>query len=312
MSKNIPTLQYSKFRKFYKCLNPLSFITHRSSLNTMKSLYDQVCNECSRLITNRYSTSFSTGIRVFDKKFRAPIYAIYGFVRFADEIVDTFHDYPKATLLKRFKKDTYTAIEEKISLNPVLQAFQQVVHQYNIDLHLIEAFLKSMEMDLHHENYEDALYKEYIYGSAEVVGLMCLKVFCKGNEAQYKQLEAPARALGAAFQKINFLRDMKSDFDERGRVYFPGVDFKNFSNEDKIKIEKDIKADFDFAYTGIVKLPEGARFGVYLAYIYYINLFKKIKKSSALRVKKERIRVPDFQKAYLLLTSVVKSELNML
>lgn len=278
----------------------------------MKSLYDKTCIDCSQLITNQYSTSFSMGIRVFDKKYRAPIYAIYGFVRFADEIVDTFHEYNKAELLQRFWKDTYTAIEERISLNPVLHAFQDVVHKYNIDTELIDAFLRSMEMDLHFSNYEDSKYKEYIYGSAEVVGLMCLKVFCEGNQAEYDKLKDTACALGSAFQKINFLRDMKSDFDERGRVYFPGVDFNKFDNEQKAIIEQDIKADFDYAYTGIVQLPKGARFGVYLAYIYYINLFQKIKNSSALLVKEERIRVPDSRKVYLLFSSAIRARLNLL
>ncbi len=278
----------------------------------MKSLYDKTCIDCSQLITNQYSTSFSMGIRVFDKKYRAPIYAIYGFVRFADEIVDTFHDYNKAELLQRFWKDTYTAIEEGISLNPVLHAFQEVVHKYGIDTELIDAFLRSMEMDLHFSNYEDSKYKEYIYGSAEVVGLMCLKVFCEGNQEEYDKLKDTACALGSAFQKINFLRDMKSDFDERGRVYFPGVDFNKFDNEQKAIIEQDIKADFDYAYTGIVQLPKGARFGVYLAYIYYINLFQKIKSSSALLVKEERIRVPDSRKVYLLFSSAIRARLNLL
>ena len=278
----------------------------------MKSLYDKTCVECSQLITNRYSTSFSMGIRVFDKKFRAPIYAIYGFVRFADEIVDTFHNFDKAELLKRFWEETYKAIDERISLNPVLHAFQEVVHKYNIDVELIDAFLRSMEMDLHFSNYEDSKYKEYIYGSAEVVGLMCLKVFCEGDEASYNKLKDTACALGSAFQKINFLRDMKSDFDERGRVYFPGVDFNKFDNEQKAIIEQDIKADFDYAYTGIVQLPKGARFGVYLAYIYYINLFQKIKNSSALLVKEERIRVPDSRKVYLLFSSAIRARLNLL
>lgn len=278
----------------------------------MKSLYDKTCIECSQLITNRYSTSFSMGIRVFDKKLRPPIYAIYGFVRFADEIVDTFHEYSKAQLLERFRHDTYQAIEERISLNPVLHAFQGVVHKYNIDLDLIEAFLKSMAMDLHFNSYEDTLYKEYIYGSAEVIGLMCLKVFCKEDTVSYEKLKASACALGSAFQKINFLRDMKSDFDERGRVYFPGIDFNKFSNKEKIQIENDIKADFDYAYTGIVQLPKTARFGVYLAYIYYINLFQKIKKSSVLIVKEERIRVPDSRKVYLLFSTAIRSRLNLL
>jgi len=278
----------------------------------MKQLYDNTCIECSELITKRYSTSFSTGIRVFDKKFRAPIYAIYGFVRFADEIVDTFHDYPKAALLQRFKEDTYRSIEEGISLNPVLHSFQNVVNTYNIDLELIEAFLHSMEMDLHYSNYEDSKYKEYIYGSAEVVGLMCVKVFVEGDKKKYDELKDTAKALGSAFQKINFLRDMASDFDDRGRVYFPGIDFANFDNQAKQQIEDDIKADFDYAYTGIVKLPKGARLGVYLAYMYYLNLFKKIKNSSALTVKEERIRVPDSRKMYLLFSSALKHQLNLL
>lgn len=217
----------------------------------MLELYNQVCQECSQHITKRYSTSFSMGIRVFDKQYRKPIYAIYGFVRFADEIVDTFHGYEKAGLLKRFRAETYQAIEERISLNPVLHAFQQVVHQYGIERELIDAFLDSMEMDLHFHTYEDALYKQYIYGSAEVVGLMCLRVFCQGDDAMYQRLKAPACSLGSAFQKINFLRDMKSDYAERGRVYFPGVDFEKFTEDDKAQIEADIKQDFDDALAGI-------------------------------------------------------------
>ncbi len=278
----------------------------------MIQLYQSTCLECSQLITNRYSTSFSMGIRVFDKKFRPPIYAIYGFVRFADEIVDTFHDFKKSELLSRFRADTYKAIEEGISLNPVLQSFQEVVNQYKIERKLIDAFLDSMEMDLHFDRYEDSLYNQYIYGSAEVVGLMCLKVFCEGDHERYEKLKAPACSLGSAFQKINFLRDMKSDYDERGRVYFPGVDFQNFTNEDKIRIETDIKKDFDDAYKGIVRLPEGARFGVYLAYVYYINLFKKIKRVTAARVKEERIRVNDGKKIYLLFSSALRNQLNIL
>lgn len=278
----------------------------------MLALYNDTCMECSKVITNRYSTSFSMGIRVFDKRFRAPIYAIYGFVRFADEIVDTFHDYPKDTLLHRFRQDTYLAIEEGISLNPVLQAFQETVNQYRIERELIDAFLDSMEMDLHFSTYEDSLYHKYIYGSAEVVGLMCLRVFCEGDEAAYQRLKAPARSLGAAFQKINFLRDMKSDFDERGRVYFPGVDFTRFTNDDKLAIEADIKKDFDDAYKGIVQLPKGARFGVYLAYIYYTNLFKKIKSAPAVRVTQERIRVPNRRKVVLLFSSALRNQLNLL
>lgn len=278
----------------------------------MLELYDKTCMECSKLITNRYSTSFSLGIKVFDKRFRGPIYAVYGFVRFADEIVDTFHDYEKATLLERFKKDTYQAIEEGISLNPVLHAFQQTVRQYGIERELIDAFLKSMEMDLFHHTYGDHLYQEYIYGSAEVVGLMCLRVFCEGDEELYERLKAPARSLGAAFQKINFLRDMKSDFDDRGRVYFPGVDFTRFTNEDKKEIESDIKKDFDDAYKGIVQLPKGARLGVYLAYVYYINLFQKISQAPAQRVQQERIRVKDSRKVYLLFRSALVDRFNLL
>ena len=278
----------------------------------MISLYQKTCHECSQLITNRYSTSFSMGIRLFSKQLQKPIYAIYGFVRFADEIVDTFHNFNKTELLQKFRLDTYEAIEQRISLNPVLQSFQEVVNEYNIERELIDAFLDSMEMDLHFDRYEDRLYKQYIYGSAEVVGLMCLRVFFKNNETKYDELKDSARSLGSAFQKINFLRDMKSDFDERGRVYFPGIDFLNFTNQDKQMIEADIKADFDHGYEGILKLPESARFGVYLAYVYYINLFQKIKKSTASMVKEERIRVNDGKKMYLLFSSALKNQLNLL
>ncbi len=277
----------------------------------MLALYNQTCQECSRLITNRYSTSFSLGIRVFDKKFRMPIYAIYGYVRFADEIVDTFHGFPKAELLQRFRKDTYQAIEEGISLNPVLNAFQEVVNQYGIEQELIDAFLDSMEMDLHHSIYGEGLYEKYIYGSAEVVGLMCLRVFCEGDREMIDRLKSPARSLGAAFQKINFLRDLKSDFDDRGRVYFPGVDFNNFTGEDKERIEVEIKKDFDDALAGILALPKGARFGVYLAYVYYLNLFKKIRHTAAAKVKEQRIRVNDGKKIFLLFSSAVRMRLNL-
>ena len=270
------------------------------------------CFECSSLITRRYSTSFSMGIRLFDPRFRAPICGIYGFVRFADEIVDTFHDFKKEELLQRFREDTYRAIEERISLNPVLHSFQQVVHQYGIEKELIDAFLRSMEMDLSNATYDSAGYDEYIYGSAEVVGLMCLRVFCEGDEARYQSLKEPARRLGAAFQKINFLRDIKSDFDERGRVYFPGVDFRQFTNDDKRNIEADIKADFDAALEGIRRLPDGTRFGVYLAYKYYTHLFAKIKSAPAQRVAQERFRLSDKRKVYLLFSSAVRHQLNFL
>ncbi|NNE28773.1 MAG: phytoene/squalene synthase family protein [Saprospiraceae bacterium] len=278
----------------------------------MKALYDKVCADCSKLITKRYSTSFSSGIRVFSKKFRKPIYNIYGFVRFADEIVDTFHDQPRATLLQEFRNETYKAIERRISLNPVLHAFQEVVHEYGIERELIDAFLDSMEMDLHFHKYEDQLYRQYIYGSAEVVGLMCLKVFVESDQERYEELKENAKALGSAFQKINFLRDMKSDFQERGRVYFPGVNFENFTNQEKEKIEEDIQVDFDKGFQGIVNLPEGARLGVYIAYKYYIKLHQKIKKATAAKVKEERIRVNDGKKMVVLFSSMVRSQLNIL
>lgn len=252
------------------------------------------------------------GIRLFHPRFRPPICGIYGFVRFADEIVDTFHGFPKAVLLQRFREDTHRAIEERISLNPVLHAFQQVVHQYGIENDLIDAFLYSMEMDLTETSYDPARYEAYIYGSAEVVGLMCLRVFCENDDAQYQRLKEPARKLGSAFQKINFLRDLKSDFDERGRIYFPGVDFRHFTNEDKRNIEADIKADFDAALEGIRRLPEGTRFGVYLAYKYYTQLFSKIKNAPAQRVAQERFRVSDKRKVYLLFSSALRHQLGLL
>lgn len=278
----------------------------------MYDLYNNVSLDCSKLITRRYSTSFSMGIRLFEKKYRGPIYAIYGFVRLADEIVDTFHDQDKAGLLQRFREETFEAIDLGFSLNPVLQAFQKVVRAYNIDKPLVESFLDSMEMDLHHSVYDYALYKKYIYGSAEVVGLMCLKIFTKGKEEQYEELRDYACALGSAFQKINFLRDIKSDFDERGRVYFPEVDYNAFNEKQKMEIESDIQADFDQGLAGIKQLPKGAKLGVYLAYIYYIQLFKKINATTASHVKSERIRVRNRRKLYLLATSTVKNRLGLI
>ena len=278
----------------------------------MLKLYEEVCRECASLITRRYSTSFSLGIRVFDKPLRAPIYGIYGFVRFADEIVDTFHGKDKARLLERFRRDTYEAIDDGISLNPVLQAFQEVANRYDIGPDLIDPFLDSMAMDLEFSRYHDGLYKTYIYGSAEVVGLMCLKVFLNGDKKEYERLKDYACALGSAFQKINFLRDIKSDYEERGRVYFPGVDYTNFTNAVKTEIEADIKADFDQAYIGIKQLPASARLGVYLAYVYYTKLFQKIKNSPATQVADGRIRVPDTRKVYLLASSAVKHQFNLL
>lgn len=278
----------------------------------MISLFSKTCADCSKLITNYYSTSFSLGIKVFASELRAPIYSIYGFVRFADEIVDTFHDKDKKTLLLEFKEDTFKALERKVSFNPVLHTFQEVVHKYNIDYDHIEAFLKSMEMDLYDIEYDEETLKEYIYGSAEVIGLMCLKVFCKGNEEEYKSLEPYAKSLGSAFQKINFLRDMKSDFEERGRVYFPNVEYNNFTQEDKIRIEEDIQKEFDQALIGIQRLPRGAKLGVYTAYRYYISLFYKIRESKASCILTKRIRINNGKKMYLLTSSAFKNQFGLL
>lgn len=276
-------------------------------------LFSQVSFECSKLITQRYSTSFSLGIRMFAKELREPIYAIYGFVRFADEIVDTFHEKDKKTLLAEFRNETFKAINNQISLNPVLHSFQYVVNTYDIDHDLIHAFLDSMEMDLEKTTYYDeSEYKKYIYGSAEVVGLMCLKIFLKGNADEYDKLKPYACALGSAFQKINFLRDMKSDYDERGRVYFPGINFKYFSEIDKKAIEEDIQKEFTEAYKGIKLLPRSSRLGVYSAYQYYINLFYKIKNVSADVVTEKRIRVSDKRKLYLLTTSAFQNHFGLL
>ncbi len=276
------------------------------------NLYDLTTFECSKLITQRYSTSFTLGIKTLHQSLHFPIYAIYGFVRYADEIVDTFHDYDKKKLLQKFKHETYEALEEKISLNPVLHSFQIIVNQYNIDKALIEAFFKSMEMDLEDQIYDDQKYNEYIYGSAEVIGLMCLHVFCDGDSSRYQALMPPARKLGAAFQKVNFLRDIQSDFKERGRTYFPGVDFTEFDGEAKKRIERDIQQDFDAGYAGILKLPESARRGVYLAYIYYLKLFKKIQNCPASKIAGQRIRIADSKKVLLLAQTYVRYRLNIL
>lgn len=273
-------------------------------------LFKQTCLKCSKIITEAYSTSFTLGIKTLHRKYHMPIYAIYGFVRYADEIVDTFHDYDKKKLLHDFKRQTYEAIEDGISLNPVLHAFQLVVNEYGIDRKYIEAFLNSMEMDLEDHAYNNSLYEIYIYGSAEVVGLMCLRVFCEGDKGMFERLKKPARSLGAAFQKVNFLRDMKSDYNERGRVYFPKVDYKSFNNASKAEIEADILKDFKEAYAGIMALPSGARMGVYLAYVYYLKLFRKIQNLPATHILNERVRVPDNMKFALLLGSYLKYRLN--
>lgn len=276
------------------------------------SLYNSVSFEASRNLTKRYSTSFTLGIRTLHKRFREPIYAIYGFVRCADEIVDTFHNHNQKELLENFKNETYTAINIGISTNPILHSFQIIVNKYKIDLKLIDSFLRSMEMDLTKQSHERDSYNEYIYGSAEVVGLMCLTIFVEGNKEEYNKLKGAACSLGAAFQKVNFLRDLKSDFDERGRIYFPNVDFKNFSSISKEEIENEIENDFAKAYQGILALPKDARFGVYVAYRYYKRLLHRIKVTPASRIVKERIRVPNNEKASLLLRSFCRYQLNMM
>lgn len=278
----------------------------------MKDLFDMISKKSSKLTTVTYSTSFSMGIRVFDKRFHDPIYAIYGFVRFADEIVDSFHGFDKKKLLENFKRDTYAAIEDMISLNPILNNFQWAVNTYKIDLDTIHTFLHSMEMDLYKETYDRQAYETYILGSAEVVGLMCLRVFCEGHEKQYEELKPSAMRLGAAFQKINFLRDLQQDYQGLGRSYFPGIDITAFDQKAKTKIEQEIEADFKAGLEGIRRLPDGARFGVYLAYIYFYTLFKKIKKSKAERLLRERVRVTNSEKYTLLVSSFFRHKLRMI
>ncbi len=278
----------------------------------MIELFYNTSEQCSKITTELYSTSFSSAIKLLHKSLRTPIYNIYGFVRFADEIVDTFHGFNKQQLLAEFKTETYNAIKRGISLNPILQSFQTTVNKYQIDTHLIDAFFKSMEFDLSKSNYDSAGYDEYIYGSAEVVGLMCLYVFCEGNPTEYKKLKPSAQALGAAFQKVNFLRDVKADYEQLSRTYFPGVDFNNFTPSMKNKIEEEIAADFAHAYQGILQLPSKARFGVYVAYKYYLSLFKKIKKTQPTKILETRIRIPDYYKAFILAKAGVRTQLNML
>jgi phytoene/squalene synthetase len=276
------------------------------------NLFHEVSQDCSRITTEKYSTSFFSAIKLLHKDFRAPICNIYGFVRFADEIVDSFHEHPKADLLADFKRSTYEAIEKKISLNPILNSFQITVNEYQIDHHLIEAFLYSMELDLEKREYDKVGYEEYIYGSAEVVGLMCLHVFCAGKKDEYDSLKPYARSLGAAFQKVNFLRDLRADFEGLDRIYFPGCNFNNFSEKDKLEIERDIQKDFDHAFEGIQKLPIKARFGVYVAFKYYLSLFKKIKKIQPQKIMQQRIRIPDYGKFLILAKAGIRSQMNML
>lgn len=278
----------------------------------MLDLYNASCHQCSKIITNNYSTSFSLGIKLFQKDFREPIYAIYGFVRFADEIVDTFHQFDKKRLIEKFKIDTYEAIDHGISMNPILHSFQEVVNKYGVERELIEAFLYSMELDLSKKTFTQKEYEDYIYGSAEVIGLMCLKVFVIGDSDRYLSLRDSARSLGAAFQKVNFLRDIQSDYLDRGRVYFPNVDFNTFDCNQKQLIEADIEQDFDRAMEGIVDLPKGARLGVHLAYIYYKRLLKRIKKYRASDVVEQRIRVSDFHKLLLLVYCSFKHQLRLI
>ena len=275
-------------------------------------LYNEVTAQSSKYTTLLYSSSFSSTIALLHKDLRQPIYDIYGFVRFADEIVDTFHDYDKEHLLKQFKADTYAALENGISLNPILHRFQLTFNQYNIDRSLLDAFLVSMEMDLNKQEHNLDSYNTYIYGSAEVVGLMCLYIFCDGNVSQLEQLKPSAQRLGAAFQKVNFLRDIKADFEGLERMYFPNCDFSNFTQADKDAIEADIQADFEAALAGIKALPIKCRFGVYVAFKYYYSLFTKIKRMHPHSILKTRIRIPDLNKFLILLNAKVRTTLNLL
>ena len=278
----------------------------------MKELFDTVSYKSSELTTKLYSTSFSYGIKALDKKHHKAIYAIYGFVRFADEIVDTFHDFDKDRLLLKFKQDTHEAIKDKISLNPILNSFQDVVNHYHIDLKLIDTFLDSMEMDLKPIAYDASKYDTYILGSAQVVGLMCLKVFVNGEQDIYQELTPYAMSLGSAFQKINFLRDIQADYKSLGRTYFPDVDMDSFSKEDKVIIERDIQQDFEHALIGIKKLPKESKAGVYLTYVYYYSLFKKIRSISHSKILTARIRIHNAHKIFLLCVASLKIKFGFL
>lgn len=279
----------------------------------MKSLFDTVSFDCSRNVTKSYSTSFSAAVKMLAPKIRQDIYNIYGFVRFADEIVDTFHDYNKEELFELFEKDLKKSLNDKISLNPILNSFQHTVHSYKIPMEMIDAFMKSMRLDLHKNEYKTFdEYNEYIYGSADVVGLMCLKVFVNGDDAKFKELEHSAMRLGSAFQKVNFLRDLKADFEELNRTYFPNTDLSKLDEHSKNEIIKEIEADFQAGLEGILKLPIEAKFGVYTAYIYYKKLLSKLKKTPSLEIKNTRIRVPDYEKLGLLAKCYVNYRLNLL
>lgn len=278
----------------------------------MKRLYDELSYEISRSVTRKYSTSFSLGILALNPSIRPAIYAIYGFVRLADEIVDSFGGYDKQVLLSRFREQTEQALREKISLNPVLQSFQETVHKYDIDPGVIDLFLNSMEMDLAPVNYTQNLYNKYILGSAEVVGLMCLQVFVEGNKRKYEELKPYAMKLGSAFQKVNFLRDLKDDYHILGRTYFPNVDLSLFDNDTKAQIEEEIQEEFREAFLGIKRLPPSSRFGVYLAYKYYLYLLKKIKRTSAEKILNQRIRIPNGRKMSLMMTSYIEYKMTAL
>ena len=279
----------------------------------MKELFDKISEECSKNVTKSYSTSFSLATKMLSSNIRQDIYNIYGFVRFADEIVDTFHSYNKKELFKRFVDDLNHSLKQKISLNPILNSFQKTVHKHNIDRDLINSFLKSMEQDLKKKKYESLQeYNEYIYGSADVVGLMCLKVFVSGRNDDYKKLKPYAMSLGSAFQKVNFLRDLNDDYKKLNRVYFPGVEYGTFNEDVKNNIMIDIEKDFAKALKGIYMLPNNSKFGVYAAYKYYKRLLRKLERASYLQIKSERVRVPNYQKVDVLARSYVRYRLNIL
>ncbi len=279
----------------------------------MKSIFDNVSKECSKAVTNAYSTPFSMATKMLSDSIRQDIYNIYGFVRFADEIVDTFHDYDKEKLFTNFEIYLEEAIKDKISLNPILNSFQETYHKYGIDKHLVDAFMNSMRLDLHKKDYlTHEEYKNYIYGSADVVGLMCLKVFVKGDNEKYENLKDSAMSLGSAFQKVNFLRDLKADFEDLSRTYFPNTDLSQLDEASKKAIINDIESDFENGLKGIKRLPLEARYGVFMAYRYYNKLLQKLKKTPALEIKSTRIRVPNYKKTELLTRSYVKYQLNLL
>ncbi len=278
----------------------------------MKSIFDRVSIECSKIVTESYSTSFSLATRMLSSSIRNDIYNIYGFVRFADEIVDTFHDYDKETLFNDFERSLENALENKISLNPILNSFQKTYHQYRIPKHLVDSFMKSMRMDLSKNIYSSQEeYREYIYGSADVVGLMCLCVFVNGDQEKYEDLKDAAKALGSAFQKINFLRDLKADYEDLNRSYFPNTNLLDLDEQSKIRIVAEIKEDLRIGYEGILKLPNSSKFGVYTAYKYYSKLLNKLKRTPSREIKNARIRIPNYQKFGLLAKSYVNYKLNL-